>query len=192
LGPGLSTADQTEDLVRALVNHAGATGQPMVLDADALNAISPLVDSGVSVPAGAILTPHPGEMARLLGCSVPHVQAQRVDTAREIATAHAVTVVLKGAPTVIAAPDGEVYFNPTGNPGMATGGSGDVLTGLVAGLLAQGLEPVDAAILGVYAHGLAGDIAARDRGRGLLAGDILRAIPQALLTLDEHTEGEAI
>lgn len=192
LGPGLSTADQTEDLVRALVNHAEAAGPPMVLDADALNAISPLVESGVSLPVGAILTPHPGEMARLLGCSVPYVQAQRVDTAREMATAHGVTVVLKGAPTVIAAPDGEVYFNTTGNPGMGTGGSGDVLTGLVAGLLAQGLEPVDAAILGVYAHGLAGDIAARDLGRGLLAGDILRAIPQALLTLDEHTEGEAI
>ena len=99
--------------------------------------------------------------------------------------------MLKGAPTVVAQPNGTVYLNPTGNPGMATGGSGDVLTGLLAGLVAQGLTTEDAATLAVYAHGLAGDIAAREFGRGLIAGDILRAIPQALTQLERQQQDGA-
>ena len=184
IGPGLGQSDGATQLVRGLLDDPGSLPPGIVVDADALNVVSPLRHTGVRFPPGSVLTPHPGEMARLLGSTVADVQQRRIGAARDLAMDQAVTVVLKGAPTVIAAPDGTVYLNPTGNPGMATGGSGDVLTGVLAGLLAQGVRPTDAAILGVYTHGLAGDLAAAELGRAMLAGDILRAIPHALTQLE--------
>jgi ADP-dependent NAD(P)H-hydrate dehydratase / NAD(P)H-hydrate epimerase len=191
VGPGLGQDAETADFVRSLVDSFDGLPPGVVFDADALNALSPLAQRDIRLPAGCVITPHPGEMARLLGCTVADVEADRIGVARNLATSHAITVVLKGAPTVIGAPDGTAYLNPTGNPGMATGGSGDVLTGLLAGLVAQGLAPTDAAVLGVYAHGLAGDVAAKEFGRGLVAGDILRAIPTALMQLERHQQDGA-
>ena len=128
-----------------------------------------------------VLTPHPGEMARLLGTSTGEVQADRVGVAMKASQAWGSTVVLKGAHTVVADPDGRVLINPTGNPGLATGGTGDVLAGLIAGLLAQGLTPVQAAAAGVYAHGWAADRLAAARGMaGLIAGDLLDELPLVL------------
>ena len=133
-----------------------------------------------------MLTPHPGEMARLLDCDISEVQTDPITIAQTFAREHQVTLVLKSVPAVIAGAEGEVWVNTTGNAGMATAGSGDVLTGLIAGLMAQGLTPLDAAIAGVYVHGAAGDSAARTLGlHGLLAGDLLHAVPQTLKDLVE-------
>ena len=184
IGPGLGQAGPTAQLVRALLRDPVGLPPGMVLDADGLNVVASLPESGIRFPPGSVITPHPGEMARLLASTVADVQSRRIGAARDLALEMSITVVLKGAPTVIAGPDGTVYLNPTGNPGMATGGSGDVLTGLLTGLVAQGVAPTDAAILGVYTHGLAGDLAAADLGRAMLAGDILRSIPQALMQLE--------
>jgi len=137
-----------------------------------------------------VLTPHPGEMARLLGVSSKEVQDDRLGTAERTAAGWNCTVVLKGARTVVAGPDGTTYVNATGNPGMATGGSGDVLTGAVAGLLAQGLEPVRAAAAAVYLHGRAGDLAAETKGQpGLIAGDILDRLPEAIKEIAQPSGG---
>jgi NAD(P)H-hydrate epimerase len=129
------------------------------------------------------MTPHPGEMARLLGSSSSDVQKDRVSCATGFATKYKVTLVLKGAGTVIATPDGRVFINSTGNPGMATGGTGDVLTGMIGSLLAQGYTASQAACLGVYLHGLAGDLAAKEKGEmGMIAGDLIEQIPVAINT----------
>lgn len=178
IGPGLTTDPETRRLVRALVSRSRI---PVVLDADGLNAFA----RETGLPTGArrplLLTPHPGEMARLLGVTTREVQRDRVRTASRLASRLRCHVILKGHLTVIARPDGSASINPTGNPGMATGGSGDVLTGLLAGLLAQGLEAATAARLGVYLHGLAGDLAAAETGESpLLARDILSHFPRAL------------
>lgn len=153
-------------------------GVPVVIDADGLNAlqgdITVLKDRQVPV----VLTPHPGEMARLAGKSIEEIQSNRVEIARSYAQEWGVSLVLKGNKTVIANPSGEVYINISGNPGMATAGSGDVLCGVIAGLIAQGLKPQDAAFAGVYLHGLAGDFAAQVKGeRGLIAGDLISCLP---------------
>jgi ADP-dependent NAD(P)H-hydrate dehydratase / NAD(P)H-hydrate epimerase len=133
--------------------------------------------------SGALaLTPHPGEMARLLGCGIPDVQAQRVEVARKSAADWSAVVILKGQQTVVASPDGQVFVNSTGNPGMSTGGSGDVLTGMLAGLTAQfGVTPwVRVLAFGVYLHGLAGDIVYAETGEApLMASDLIHAIPRA-------------
>jgi len=182
IGPGLSTVLETTALVRELV---AAVQVPCVVDADGLNAI--VGDCGILRKAQAplVLTPHPGEMARLLDTTTQKVQENRLEAAETAASSWQSVVLLKGARTIVAAPDGQAYLNLTGNPGMATGGSGDVLTGLVAGLLAQGLEPARAAAAAAYLHGLAGDIAARARGMmGLVAGDILEALPLAARELE--------
>ena len=158
--------------------------QPMVVDADALNVLASSGGIGtISRSAGArgprILTPHPGEFARLIGSDIATVQSQRAKLAAEFAATHGVIVVLKGQGTVIT--DGDrVAINRTGNPGMATGGSGDVLTGLIAALLAQGLAPFEAAQLGAHLHGLAGDLAAAELSQpGLIASDLPRFLTQA-------------
>jgi len=179
MGPGLGTAAKTVALVQRL--YTGAL-LPMVVDADAVNALAAEPGMIASPPAPRILTPHPGEMARLTGLSTAEIQADRLRVARKFATTHRVFLVLKGAGTVIAAPDGEIAVNPTGNPGMAAGGMGDVLTGLIGGLLAQGLSPWQAACLGVYAHGLAGDRLLTDRAInfGFLAGEVAAELPRAL------------
>lgn len=128
-----------------------------------------------------VLTPHPGEMARLIGKPIRAIEADRIDTAQQFAQEQGVTLLLKGAPTVTACADGSTWINSTGNPGMATAGMGDVLTGIIAGLMAQGLSGETAAVLGSYLHGLAGDIAAESLGmHGLIARDVLNAVPQAV------------
>ena len=181
VGPGLTTHPETKKLIREVVLRARA---PIVLDADGLNAFEGAVHllSGRERPL--VLTPHPGEMGRLLGVSTEEVLARRIPAARDFAREHACFVVLKGHRTLIATPEGKVHVNPTGNPGMATAGSGDVLTGILTGLLAQGLAAEPAVKLGVYLHGLAGDLAAADVGEmPLLARDILARFPRALARL---------
>ncbi len=177
MGPGLGQSDSIRALVRFLVEE---TDKPLVIDADGLNALA----GEVRILAGRIhpvvLTPHPGEFARLTGQDVPTVQADRVRHAAELAaTAEGLVVVLKGSGTVVT--DGRRYqINTSGNPGMATGGSGDVLTGVIAALIGQRMSAFDAARLGVFVHGLAGDIARDDHGEvGMIAGDIVDTLPDA-------------
>jgi NAD(P)H-hydrate epimerase len=178
IGPGLSREPETAVLVRRL---AARVERPMVIDADGVNA---LADASVILEgdhAPAVLTPHPGEMARLMGAPTEKIQARRTHFAEAAAKRFRSTVVLKGACSVIADPGRSLAINATGNPGMATGGTGDVLTGMVAGLLAQGLLPFEAAAAATYLHGLAGDIAAARVGEAsLLAGDLVEALPEAI------------
>ena len=153
----------------------------MVIDADGLNAIAD--DPGILKKARApvILTPHPGEMARLCRTTPKQIQANRLEAAADFATTFKVIVVLKGAATLIALPDGRIRLCPTGNPGMASAGMGDVLTGMIAALLAQGFSFENAAVAGVYLHGHAGDILARQyNGAGFTASDLIRTIPAAV------------
>jgi len=148
----------------------------MVIDADGLNAIAQFPETLKRLGPDVVLTPHPGEMSRLTGKSVREIESDRVESARSFAVKYGLTLTLKGAPTVIASPDGRVYINLTGNSGMATAGMGDVLTGLIAGLIAQGMSPTDAAIAGVFYHGLAADkllLEGKISQRGLIAGDVL-------------------
>lgn len=178
LGPGISLDPETQSLVRELVREVP---RPMVVDADGLTALA----GGLEVLAGAagprLLTPHPGEMARMLGVGVAEVQADRIEVVRAFCARHRVWLVLKGAGSIVGAPDGRLFINPTGNPGMATGGSGDVLTGMAGAFLARGLGPLHALQSAVYLHGLAGDLGALRWGEeGLIAGDIIEAIPEAL------------
>lgn len=181
LGPGLGQSRGVTAIVTTLFVELP---QPMVIDADALNVLAVNGWGGRTAPSAAgqrILTPHPGEFARLIGRDIETVQRQRVKLAAEFAAAHGVIVVLKGQGTVIT--DGDrVAINRTGNPGMATGGTGDVLTGLIAALLALGLERFEAAQLGVHLHGLAGDLAAAELSQpGLIASDLPRFLAQAWL-----------
>jgi ADP-dependent NAD(P)H-hydrate dehydratase / NAD(P)H-hydrate epimerase len=180
IGPGLSQHPATKHLVRRLVSECSL---PLLVDADGLNALAEkrgrLVDRKTST-SEIVFTPHPGEMARLTGLTVQEVQQERAEIAMKHAALWQVVVVLKGAGTVVAAPDGRVRQCPTGNSGMATGGSGDVLSGIIGALLAQGLDAFEASCAGVYVHGLAGDIAARNKTeRALIASDIIDVLPQA-------------
>jgi hydroxyethylthiazole kinase-like uncharacterized protein yjeF len=178
LGPGLGTHPETRELVGKLVHDLP---QAMVVDADGVNNLAADTACLKGAAGPRILTPHPGEMARLVGLSVSEVQARRLDLAQETAAKFGVILVLKGAQTVVAAPDGRVSLNATGNPALASGGTGDVLTGLIGGFLAQSLAPWDAARLGVYLHGLAADYFVAQRGpRGLIAGDLLRVLPEVM------------
>ncbi|MGD0920304.1 MAG: NAD(P)H-hydrate dehydratase [Terriglobia bacterium] len=189
VGPGIGAVPETAELVRAVVNRYEA---PAVLDADGLNAFAGCMGALGAANRVRVLTPHPGEMARLTGQKTAEILAHRVDVAREFARKHEVILVLKGYRTLTAAPDGQVWVNPTGNPGMASGGTGDVLTGLIAGLLAQypARPETDVVTAAVYLHGLAGDIAARELGEiSLIAGDLLDALPRAFRTLAERGRG---
>jgi NAD(P)H-hydrate epimerase len=183
LGPGLGTLTATQELVRQLVR---VLPQPLVIDADGVNALVGRPDLLKQAAGPRLLTPHPGEMARLLNCTSKEVQAARLDAVREAAARYGAILVLKGAQTVVADPEGRLSINPTGNPSLASGGTGDVLTGLLGGFLAQGLSPWDAARLGVFLHGLAADYLAADTGRGLIAGDLLAIFPEVLT---EFTQG---
>ena len=189
IGPGLSSSDEsTRAFVREMVERRTA---PMVIDADGLNALAPWPEGlKGSDEAPIIVTPHPGEMARLTGKTNAEIVADRIDVAREFATRRHIITVLKGSRTIIAAPDGQVYVNPTGNAGMATAGSGDALTGLVAGLLAQRpSEPLEATITAVYLHGFAGDLAANRLGmRSLVASDIIANLSEAMLKIGGDAE----
>jgi NAD(P)H-hydrate epimerase len=183
LGPGLGMEKQTVELVEKLYQEYKL---PMVVDADGLNILAGNTGAIKNPPAPRILTPHPGEMSRLSSCSTAAIQNNRLQAARNFAIKNNVYVVLKGAATVIAAPDQRTAVCPTGNPGMAAGGMGDVLTGIIGGFLAQGLDPWAAACLGVYAHGLAGDrLAAKNNNffAGYLASELAVELPLALQTL---------
>lgn len=179
IGPGIGTAKET---AIALVEQMRRTATPLILDADALNILGDHRGWIQQLPQNTILTPHPGEMDRLEGNSMESYE--RLNKARNLATRQHVHVILKGAWTAIISPQGDIRFNPTGNPGMATAGSGDVLTGILLGLLAQGYPPAEACPLGVYLHGLAGDLAAAELGEeSLTAGDIIRFLPAAFKKL---------
>jgi ADP-dependent NAD(P)H-hydrate dehydratase len=177
LGPGLG---RSESLTKLVLKVLAEVKKPVVLDADGLNAIehhtAPLKDRG----APSVLTPHPGELARLIGAKVKAIQDHRQEHAIPFAAGHRVILVLKGHGTIVT--DGQrVYVNSTGNSGMATGGSGDVLTGLIAALLGQGLDAFAAGQLGAHVHGLAGDLARDELGAvGLIASDLLNHLPRAL------------
>lgn len=178
LGCGLGTHPETVEFVRRFLRSAS---KPMVIDADGLNALAQSTGVLDGDHCELVLTPHPGEMARLLGTGTEAVQSNRMDVAKEAASRFRSVVVLKGARTVIADPSGRVFVNPTGGPGLATGGTGDVLAGAIGGLLAQGLSTLDAAICGAFVHGRAGDIAEERLGSaGMVAGDVLRTLPHAL------------
>jgi len=182
IGPGLGQAPSTKEFIKALVDRAT---MPLVVDADGLNAFNDDPDR-LSGREGrdVIITPHPGEMARLVGMSTDEVQSSRLEIARNFATAHRVYVVLKGHRTLIATPDGKVFVNPTGNAGMATGGAGDVLTGMIAAWLAQLLDAEAACKLAVYLHGMAGDLAEADEGEvSMTAGDIAGHLGDAIMEL---------
>ncbi len=185
IGPGLGQSNATVGFVEQLVRNLPAE-KPIVLDADALNIVSRMPGWSDLLKAPRILTPHPGEMARLLGTTVAEVQADRADAAIEAASQFNATVVLKGAATLITTPNGAIRISPWVNSGLAKGGTGDVLAGLIAGLLAQSPDrPFDMASLAVYLHGLAGDIARSEVGeRGMTAGDVADHIPAAFRAIE--------
>ncbi len=180
VGPGISRVGETSEFVRDLCKTIRGAGS-LVLDADALNAFEGRAGELDGSRFSLVITPHPGEMARLLGSSVAAVQRDRINVARTFAREHKLILVLKGHRTLVAHPDGQVWVNPTGNPGMATGGTGDILTGMVAGMMAQNPSRIFEAVLAaVYLHGLAGDIACESMGEhSLIATDLLKALPEA-------------
>jgi NAD(P)H-hydrate epimerase len=184
IGPGLG---QSEETTAALLEQIKLCQEPMVIDADALNILSGHRQSLSSVPRGSILTPHPKELERLVGkCESSF---ERLTKARDLATNYKIYIVLKGAYSTVITPEGNCFFNPTGNPGMATAGSGDVLTGVLLSLLSQGYTPEESCKLGVYLHGLAGDIAKDKLGEiGMTAGDIVENLPFAIVKLAQSTE----
>ncbi len=178
LGPGLSTHPETQELVRKLLH---ALRPPLILDADGINALAGDTDSLARVKTKLVLTPHPGEMARLLGTTSQKVQSDRLGIVQSFAKRYNVCLVLKGAHTILADPNGPLFINPTGNEGMATAGTGDVLAGMLGGLISQGLDPLQASKIGVYLHGLAGDLVAAHKGAmGMIAGDLIECIPLAI------------
>lgn len=178
LGPGIATRDETAGLVHRLLEQITV---PVVVDADGLNVLAGNTDMLKRLRAPVVVTPHPGEMARLMGVSTQDVQRDRIGSARAFARHCGVFVVLKGALSIIAEPEGMVFINSTGNPGMASGGMGDALTGLIAGLAAQGLTLTAAAQLSVFAHGRIGDRIARKKAPiGILATDVIEGIPEEL------------
>lgn len=178
LGPGIGTSLPTKVFVHKLLEDIE---RPVVIDADGLNCLVDNVTLLKNCKAKVVITPHPGEMARLIGKSTSYVQENRLEVAEGFASENGVIVVLKGARTIISSPDGRSYINPTGNPGMATGGTGDVLTGMIGGLIAQGLSPLEASCVGVFLHGLSGDIGAIRKGElSLIASDLLDFIPEAI------------
>jgi NAD(P)H-hydrate epimerase len=186
IGPGLTRNPETANFVRRLVEQARL---PAVIDADGIAAWNNRRAELKRVRTAKVLTPHPGEMAELMGATVESIQRDRITTALRCANECNAIVVLKGARTVIAHPNGDLYINPTGNPGMATGGSGDVLTGLIASLMAQGMTPMMSAVAAAYLHGLAGDIAANHVGRAsLIAGDLIEWLPEAWKSLSRLHE----
>ncbi len=183
LGPGLSTDDETVHTIKRLLEEVEL---PVVLDADGLNAIQDDTAILKKRKAPTVITPHPRELARLFNIATSEVNEDRIGFARKAAREWDSIVVLKGNRSLIASPAGIVYINPTGNPGMATAGTGDVLTGTIAGFWAQGLEPSDSAVLGTYLHGMAGDLAAQDLTRySVVATDLIEYLPKAIKALEE-------
>jgi len=178
IGPGLGVDSRTKKLVRALVADARI---PLIIDADGLNALAEGAGVFKKSPAPMIITPHPGEMAKLARTSVKEIQKDRIGWARRLSRDMNAHLVLKGAKTIVASPDGGIHINPSGNPGMASGGMGDVLTGVIAGLLAQGFDLEEAAVSGVFLHASAGDDLAEKQGAiGFLATDVMEQIPRRM------------
>ncbi|MTI80947.1 MAG: NAD(P)H-hydrate dehydratase [Firmicutes bacterium] len=178
VGPGLSQSSETIQLVQKLLPQVKI---PLVVDADGLNALAKDASILGNITAPMVLTPHPGEMARLVQVPISEVQQNRISLVQQCADTWGHTVLLKGPRTLVAYPGGQLYINPTGNPGMATAGSGDVLTGIISGLAAQGMEIKTAAVVGAYLHGLAGDLACKNLGeRSLMAGEIINHFPMAV------------
>lgn len=178
IGPGMGTHNDTKSLIEKIVKTFEI---PLIIDADGINCLTRRPEILKHKKAPVIITPHPGEMSRLCHISTTQVQSDRVGTARRFSNENNTIVVLKGAQTIISMPDGKVFICPTGNPGMASGGMGDVLTGMIAGFCAQGFLPENACIAGVYIHGLCGDILSRKFGSfGFVAGDIIQIIPDAI------------
>jgi len=183
VGPGIGTYHETRELILRLISRLD---KPAIFDADALNILSKDMSYLKNHTAPLVVSPHPGEMARMTGKPIEHITKNRIDTALEFADEYNLVCILKGGPSVIAAPSGQAWINSTGNEGMATAGSGDVLTGLIGGFLAQGMMDIDAAVLGCYVHGAAGDLAFESLGsHGMIAGDILHMMPLALRRLEE-------
>ncbi|MFP4572994.1 MAG: NAD(P)H-hydrate dehydratase [Desulfobacterales bacterium] len=185
LGPGIGTSETTVKMVGALIQKSPV---PVVLDADAINCLAKNPAVLAKKKSEIILTPHPGEMARLADTTAAKIQEDRIAAARGFAEKHGVCLVLKGARTITASPDGHVYVNPTGNPGMASGGMGDVLTGMISGFIAQGKDPETACRMAVYLHGAAADLLAEKRGPfGYLATDIMHHVPDTIKALIDGT-----
>ena len=185
IGPGISTSDSTKKLVITLLESIDL---PVILDADALNCIAGKTDVLKKLSKPAILTPHPGEMARLTGSDTKTIQKNRIDVARNFANKFGVYLVLKGSRSIIAEPDGTIFINPTGNPGMASGGMGDILTGMIAGYLCQGYSAGESLKLGVFLHGLIGDRLEKEKGPfGYLARDMLELIPHTFTSIKSES-----
>jgi ADP-dependent NAD(P)H-hydrate dehydratase / NAD(P)H-hydrate epimerase len=184
-GPGIGQSDDTRELAAWLLRDGAAPARPMLIDADALNVLASLgTAQAVAARGPLLLTPHPGEMARLLGVSTADVNADRITAARRLSDLTGACVLLKGARSVMAGPGGELYINSTGNPGMATAGMGDALSGMAGAMLAQGTAPIDALASAAFLHGYAADRVAARRGPvGYLAGDVIEEIPAALQSL---------
>lgn len=180
-GPGLTNEPSVSDILADILKKADI---PIIIDADGINALAKNINILKECNCPVVITPHPGEMSRLTGLDIRHIQSDRIEVAQKFAQEWQVTVVLKGARTIIACPTGETFINTTGNPGMATGGTGDVLSGLIASLIGQGLDINRAAMMGVYIHGFAADLEVGQKGQhGLIATDIVEALPMAFYEL---------
>ena len=180
-GMGMARSCGISNMVFSIIREAK---KPLVIDADGINAVSENIDILKELKTKAVLTPHPGEMARLLKIPVSEIQNNRIKSAVDFSVKYNVVTVLKGEKTIIADTDGKYEINKTGNPGMATGGTGDVLSGVITSFIGQGLNPYDAAVLSVYLHGRAGDIAANEKGfYGLIASDVVEKLPMAIKEL---------
>jgi len=187
-GPGIGQREETKAFALEMISRVAT---PMVIDADALNILAASEDMPAKLrsrKAATILTPHPGEAARLLKCSIEEIEGNRMDCCVELARETGAIIVLKGSQTIITAPDGQRYINPTGNSGLAKGGSGDVLTGLIVGLLAQGMTGLNAALLGVFVHGVAADLTAeRIPPRAMTPSDVIEGMAGAWKSIDHST-----
>ncbi|HWR90618.1 MAG TPA: NAD(P)H-hydrate dehydratase, partial [Dissulfurispiraceae bacterium] len=190
IGPGIGISEATREIVAELVLRSPV---PLVIDADGLNSLQGRGQNLEDAKSPLILTPHPGEMRRLLGkeeMTVAGIERDRIGIALQFAAETGTYLVLKGVPTVTATPEGRAFLNSSGNPGMASAGSGDVLTGIIASLLGQGVSPEQSAILGVYLHGLAGDFASADKGEpSLIASDIIDHLPHAIRSVMDGQAG---
>lgn len=179
MGPGMSRHPETLRLVQSILPKIT---KPLVLDADGIIALEDHAEILKSRKNRTVITPHPGEMSRIMGKSVDWINANREKTASGIAKKYNVVVVLKGHHTVVADPAGDIFINKTGNSGMSTAGVGDVLTGIIASFIGQKIDPYSASVIGVYLHGLAGDMASKERGQfGMIAGDVLNFLPKAII-----------
>lgn len=178
IGPGISTTDETREFLYEIIRNSDL---PMLIDADAITLVSDNPEILKEAKAPLVLTPHPGEMSKLAKITTEEVQADRINVALDFSTKFNVYLILKGARSIISSPQGGIFINTTGNAGMASGGMGDVLTGIIGGLLAQQIDPVDACKLGVFVHGLAGDIVAEQNGEaGIIASDLANCLPRAI------------